>query len=79
MKSVLTSTIVALAEAAPKAAGFSGKWAFVAVLALLLVWLVLMPRRFIGQAQGVPPWWRNVRVWAIVVALLQLGIYLYWG
>ena len=58
------------------AASSPGKWAFVGALALLLAWLVVMPRALIGQAAGTPPWWRNVRVWAIVLAAVQLFVYL---
>ena len=56
-----------------------GKWVFVAALGLLLLWLVFMPRRLIGQQKSVPPWWRNVRVWAIVVAAVQMWVYWYYG
>lgn len=52
-----------------------GKWVFVAALAFLLVWLIVMPRHLIGQAEGAPPWWRNIRVWAIVVCTIQMFIY----
>jgi hypothetical protein len=57
----------------------SGKWVFVAALVLLLVWLALMPRKLIGQAERVPPWWRNVRVWAIVVCAIQVVVYAYFA
>ena len=57
----------------------SGKWVFVAALVLLLVWLVLMPRKLIGQAEHVPPWWRNVRIWAIVVCAIQIVVYTYFA
>jgi hypothetical protein len=56
-----------------------GKWAFVGALGLVLVWLLVMPRRLIGQADAAPPWWRNVRVWAIVVAVVQIGVYAWFG
>ncbi len=54
-----------------------GKAVFLAAMLLLLTWLVYMPRRFIGQTEHVPVWWRNVRVWAIVVNVLQICIYLF--
>ena len=54
-----------------------GKWVFVAALVLLLIWLVLMPRKLIGQAEYVPPWWRNVRAWAIVICAIQIVVYAY--
>ncbi len=72
----LPAAIVAAArESSVPSGGSIGKWVFVAALGLLLVWLTLMPRRLIGQADRVPPWWRNVRVWAIVVTLIQIGVY----
>jgi hypothetical protein len=57
----------------------AGKLAFVAVFVLLLVWLVLMPGRLIGHTDGRPPWWRNARMWAIVVTVIQILVYLRWG
>ena len=61
---------------ASTAAPSMGKWVFIGAFALLLVWLILMPRRLIGQEGSVPPWWRNVRVWAIVVNVVQILIYI---
>jgi len=55
-----------------------GKGLFVAVFALLIVWLVLIPRHRLGHAEQVPPWWRNVRIWGIVVATTQMLVYLFW-
>jgi len=58
------------------AAGSSlGRWVFVGTLLLLLLWLIVMPARLIGQADRRPAWWRNVRVWAIVICVLQIWIY----
>jgi len=56
-----------------------GKAAFVGVFALILVWLVLMPGRLIGQGDRRPPWWRNARLWAIAIAAVQVVVYLRWG
>ena len=53
-----------------------GKLVFVGALALLLVWLIAMPRGLIGQEEGPPPWWRNVRVWAVVVCTVQMLVYM---
>ena len=55
----------------------AGKCVFLSAMLLLLAWLIFMPRRFIGQAEVVPVWWRNVRVWAIVVNVAQICIYLF--
>ncbi len=54
---------------------FDGKWVFVAALALVMLWLIVMPRSLIGQAKSIPPWWRNVRIWAIVVCAVQIWVY----
>ena len=56
-----------------------GKWFFVGALALLLVWLVCMPRRLIGHTKGAVPWWRNVRLWAIVLCVIQIMVYAYYA
>jgi hypothetical protein len=75
-----TTPMLATVTALLAAAGpLAGKLAFVAVFVLLLVWLLLMPGRLIGQADGRPPWWRNTRVWAIVVTVIQILVYLRWG
>ena len=56
-----------------------GRLAFIAVYVVLFVWLLLIPGRLIGSADGRPPWWRNARVWAILVCLIQIVVYLRWG
>ncbi len=56
-----------------------GRLVFAAVFAVLIVWLIIIPRDRIGQAEKVPPWWRNVRVWAIGIAAVQIAVYLFWG
>ncbi len=53
-----------------------GRWIYAGVFAVLLVWLMLLPRERIGQQKAVPPWWRNVRVWAVFVTVAQLLVYL---
>ena len=56
-----------------------GKAAFIGVFVLLLVWLALMPRRLLGEADTRVVWWRNPRLWAIGVTLMQIAIYVCWG
>jgi hypothetical protein len=56
-----------------------GKLAFVAVMLVLAIWLLLIPRSLIGQEERVPPPWRNVRWWAVGVAVAQLLVYAVWG
>jgi len=58
---------------------FDGKWVFVGAMGLVLVWLLVMPRSLIGQGKATPPWWRNVRVWAIVICVVQMWIYWRFG
>ena len=66
--------------ATPAAAGpILGKAAFIGVFVILLVWLLLMPRTLIGHGDGPVPWWRNTRVWAVVVTVAQILVYLRWG
>ena len=73
--STAAGTTALLATTGP----WEGKLAFVLVFVLLLIWLLLMPARLIGQADGRPPWWRNTRVWAILVTVMQIVVYLHWG
>ncbi len=84
----LSSVVMAAAASAASAAAESseasegqlwGRAAFVAVFLLLLAGLALIPGRLIGQAGGAPPWWRNVRVWAIAITLAQIVIYICLG
>lgn len=64
----------------PAAAGPPlGIAAFVGVFVLVLVWLVLMPRRLLDGTGPRPPWWRDVRLWAVVVTVIQIAVYLQWG
>ena len=79
MKLDALQTILAAAEGLASGGPLWGKAAFVSVFALLLVWLVLMPGRLIGQGDRRPPWWRNTRLWAIAIAAVQIVVYLRWG
>lgn len=56
-----------------------GRCAFALLFLMVVIWLLLIPARRIGQAAGVPPWWRNVRFWAIFVAAVQMLVYALWG
>jgi hypothetical protein len=58
---------------------FEGKWVFVGALLLVLIWLIVMPRQLVGHAKQVPPPWRNVRLWAIVICAVQIWIYWRFG
>ena len=56
-----------------------GKWIFTAVFAVLLLWLLLIPARRLGDDEGKTTWWRSTRVWAIVIAAVQMVVYAVWG
>jgi hypothetical protein len=58
---------------------WTGKAAFISAFVLLVVVLVLLPPRLAGETGLVVPWWRRVRLWAVVVALIQIVIYARWG
>jgi quinol-cytochrome oxidoreductase complex cytochrome b subunit len=51
----------------------------VGVFVALLVWLLLLPTRFIDQEGVRRPWWRNARFWAVLVTIAQIGVYVVWG
>jgi quinol-cytochrome oxidoreductase complex cytochrome b subunit len=72
--------VIAAAEAARTGGGpLWGKAAFVGVFVALLVWLLLLPTRFIDQEGVRRPWWRNARFWAVLVTIAQIGVYVVWG
>lgn len=76
------SHAIALAVIIARAAGgpWIGKAAFLAVFALLLVWLLLLPNRLIGRDPAVHiPWWRSARFWAVAVTIAQIAAYAWWG
>jgi hypothetical protein len=73
--SVLAPRAAVLATSGP----WAGKLAFVLVFVLLLAWLLVMPARLVGHTDGRPPWWRNMRVWAVLVTVMQIVVYLRWG
>ena len=82
MSLTLSRTLLELGHVASLLA-MSGPWmgklAFISVFVLLLIWLLWMPDRLIGHTHGRPPWWRNARVWAVVVTVIQILVYLRWG
>lgn len=71
---------LAAAAAAPaSAAPFWGKAAFLSVFLALLVWLLLLPPHLLGEQGLRRPWWRSPRFWAILVTIVQIGVYAVWG
>jgi hypothetical protein len=58
---------------------WAGKAAFIGVFVLLILVLIKLPPRLAGETGRRPPWWRNVRVWAIIIAVTQIILYAWWG
>lgn len=44
------------------------------VFPVLLVWILLMPARLIGQGDGPVAWWKSVRFWASLITLIEIGV-----
>jgi hypothetical protein len=67
-----------LADAAP----FAGKLAFASVFVALVIWLLFIPKSRLAEARdgsdAPKPFWKQARVWAIAIAVLQCFIYLLW-
>jgi hypothetical protein len=76
---VLAQAMLSAVASSSALPSWLGKAAFVGVFVVLLVWLLLIPDRLIGNVDGRPPWWRNARVWAILVCLTQIVVYLRFG
>lgn len=49
--------------------------AYLAVLAVIL----FPPAKLRAEESAKGPWWRNVRFWASVVVIVQIGVYATWG
>ncbi len=56
-----------------------GQIMFSGVFLLLLIGIMALPKRLIGQEDGVPPWWRNVRFWAVLICAVQVVVYWVFG
>ena len=48
---------------------------YLAVLAVIL----FPPSKLRTRETDTPPWWRDVRFWASVVVVVQIGVYATWG
>jgi hypothetical protein len=46
--------------------------------AALAVILIVSPK-LVAPAETTPPWFRNVRFWASLVAVVQMVVYAVWG
>ena len=57
----------------------AGRLAFIGVFVVLLVWILLMPARLIGQGDGPVVWWKNARLWASLIAIIEIGVYWQFG
>lgn len=56
-----------------------GSLAFAATFGLLVIFLWMIPDEQLGYDKSKPPAYRNVRYWAVGIALAQMGIYLFLG
>jgi hypothetical protein len=54
---------------------FWGSAAFTAVFLLTAIGILLIPKRLLEQEDNVPPWWRNVRFWAVAICAVQMLVY----
>jgi hypothetical protein len=50
-----------------------------ALFAALIVWLIVVPRRRLYPEGRYPSWSRSPRVWAVIVAAIQMTVYLLFG
>jgi hypothetical protein len=65
----------------------TGSWVIAGLFGLLILWLLLVPKRLLGSptaeaASGAPQilsWLTSARFWAIVVAFIQLLVYLFFS
>jgi hypothetical protein len=53
-----------------------GKVAAVIGFAGMIIWAWLRPKSFILQQSPDKRWWRDLRIWATVLLLIQIIIYL---
>ncbi|MBN2506735.1 MAG: hypothetical protein JXQ71_08580 [Verrucomicrobia bacterium] len=57
-----------------------GPAAFAGVFLLTALAILLLPRRLLDHDRGAtPPWWRNVRFWAVAICVVQVLVYLVFG
>lgn len=50
-----------------------------ALFAALIVWLVIVPSRRLYPEGFAPRWWKSPRLWALIVATIQMTVYLLFG
>ena len=55
-----------------------GRAAFIAVYVLLAIGLMLLPAKILGEGDR-RPWWKSLRLWAMGIIAVQIGVYWYWG
>jgi len=53
--------------------------AFIGAFVALIVILVSLPATMLGETESRPPLWRSVRAWAVLVAVVQILVYAFWG
>lgn len=72
---LVTSWLLATASGAD----WMGKAAFIGAFVALIILLASLPAKMLGETERRPPLWRNVRAWAILIAVAQILVYAFWG
>lgn len=57
----------------------TGAFVAAALFAALIVWLCLAPTRRLYPDGRRPRWWKSPRLWAAIVAAVQMIVYLLFG
>lgn len=53
------------------------KYLLIILFCLLILWVWRRPGKYIKSGAPDSAWWRDLRLWASAVLILQIGIYFY--
>ena len=45
--------------------------------AAVMIWVLLIPRKYIYRGASDGKRWRDLRIWAVAILLLQVALYIY--
>ncbi len=76
---IATSSAITFPLAEVGGGPLAGRLAFMGVFVVLLIWILLMPARLIGQEDDPAAWWKNARFWAALIAVIEIGVYWQFG
>ena len=54
---------------------FAVRALFIASLAIVLIWVLRLPREETTRPGETPRWWENLKVWAALALLIQIAVY----